>query len=75
MLFLTTARGSVRFSPNLYQDGKVCLSLLGTFEGPRWGPGSSLYQVCSLFQYRALAQYCSARTSSSILTYFSTAVA
>lgn len=45
MLFLTTARGSVRFSPNLYQDGKVCLSLLGTFEGPRWGPGSSLYQV------------------------------
>ncbi|KAJ1473671.1 ubiquitin-conjugating enzyme/RWD-like protein [Baffinella frigidus] len=46
--FLTTGRGTVRFSPNLYVDGKVCLSLLGTFDGPRWGPESSLYQVLNL---------------------------
>mmetsp|Transcript_354 Transcript_354/g.758 ORF Transcript_354/g.758 Transcript_354/m.758 type:complete len:270 (+) Transcript_354:1554-2363(+) len=45
MLFLTTAHGTIRFNPNLYADGKVCLSLLGTFDGPKWDPGSSLYQV------------------------------
>ena len=27
----TTAGGTVKFNPNLYADGKVCLSLLGTF--------------------------------------------
>lgn len=26
----------VRLHPNLYVDGKVCLSLLGTWEGPPW---------------------------------------
>lgn len=26
---ITTGKGSVRFGPNLYADGKVCLSLLG----------------------------------------------
>jgi len=31
--FRTTGNGAVRFNPNLYQDGKVCLSLLGTWEG------------------------------------------
>ena len=30
---LTTGRGTVRFNPNLYECGKVCLSLLGTWEG------------------------------------------
>lgn len=29
----TTGGGSVRFNPNLYADGKVCLSLLGTWSG------------------------------------------
>ena len=43
--FLTTGCGTVRFNPNLYADGKVCLSLLGTYDGPRWTPGGSLYQV------------------------------
>lgn len=43
--FLTTAGGSVRFNPNLYNDGKVCLSLLGTFDGPRWDPSSTINQV------------------------------
>lgn len=27
-----------RFNPNLYADGKVCLSILGTWEGPSWTP-------------------------------------
>ena len=29
----TTGKGSVRFNPNLYNCGKVCLSLLGTWSG------------------------------------------
>ena len=31
----------VRFNPNLYNCGKVCLSLLGTWSGPGWVPGES----------------------------------
>lgn len=30
---MTTGKGSVRFNPNLYNCGKVCLSLLGTWRG------------------------------------------
>jgi len=30
---MTTGNGSVRFNPNLYNCGKVCLSLLGTWTG------------------------------------------
>ena len=33
--FCTLDKG-VRFNPNLYRDGKVCLSLLGTWSGPGW---------------------------------------
>ena len=29
----TTGKGTARFNPNLYTDGKVCLSLLGTWHG------------------------------------------
>jgi len=44
--FRTTGGGRVRFNPNLYNCGKVCLSLLGTWEGPSWDPRSStLLQV------------------------------
>ncbi|CAG0888382.1 unnamed protein product [Cyprideis torosa] len=45
----TTGRRSVRFNPNLYVDGKVCLSILNTWHGrpeERWNPQtSSLLQV------------------------------
>ncbi|KAF8807941.1 hypothetical protein BYT27DRAFT_7242326 [Phlegmacium glaucopus] len=44
----TTGGGSVRFNPNLYNDGKVCLSLLGTWPGrpeEQWSPRSTLLQV------------------------------
>lgn len=46
--FLTTGGGSVRFNPNLYADGKVCLSILGTWEGrpeEKWNPLCSALQV------------------------------
>ena len=45
----TTGHGSVRFNPNLYNDGKVCLSVLNTWHGrpeEKWNPlTSSLLQV------------------------------
>ena len=34
--FLTTGGGAWRANPNLYHNGMVCLSLLGTWEGPGW---------------------------------------
>lgn len=44
--YLTTGGGGVRVNPNLYNEGKVCLSLLGTWQGPGWDPAvSSLSQV------------------------------
>mmetsp|Transcript_35712 Transcript_35712/g.64312 ORF Transcript_35712/g.64312 Transcript_35712/m.64312 type:complete len:434 (-) Transcript_35712:354-1655(-) len=44
--FLTTGGGIIRFNPNLYNCGKVCLSLLGTWAGPGWISGqSTLLQV------------------------------
>eukprot|EP01117_Protostelium_nocturnum_P002171 TRINITY_DN1280_c0_g1_i4.p1 TRINITY_DN1280_c0_g1~~TRINITY_DN1280_c0_g1_i4.p1 ORF type:complete len:882 (-),score=332.81 TRINITY_DN1280_c0_g1_i4:226-2871(-) len=33
---VTTDNGAVRFNPNLYACGKVCLSILGTWQGPKW---------------------------------------
>jgi len=50
MNLMTTGNGSVRFNPNLYNNGKVCLSLLGTWRGgatgsENWTKNSSLWQV------------------------------
>eukprot|EP00948_MAST-09A_sp_MAST-9A-sp1_P001621 g1621.t1 len=49
-ILLTTGKASVRFNPNLYQNGKVCLSLLGTWRGgasgnENWTKKSSLLQL------------------------------
>lgn len=44
MQFKTTGGGHAHFNPNLYTDGKVCLSLLGTWQGQPWvaaGPNKS----------------------------------
>jgi ubiquitin-protein ligase len=49
MNLITTGSGSVRFNPNLYACGKVCLSLLGTWRGSateNWDPKlSTILQV------------------------------
>ena len=46
---MTTGHGTTRFNPNLYNTGKVCLSLLGTWSGKsteNWDPKiSTLLQV------------------------------
>ena len=46
VLLHTTGNGQVRFNPNLYNSGKVCLSILGTWsgqEGESWNPKTSTF--------------------------------
>jgi ubiquitin-protein ligase len=55
VLHVTSKKNDFRFNPNLYSDGKVCLSLLGTWSGQsateRWiapsgsNPGSTFSQL------------------------------
>ncbi|KAI0065922.1 hypothetical protein BV25DRAFT_1797993 [Artomyces pyxidatus] len=55
--YMTTNGGKFRFNPNLYADGKVCLSLLGTWTGPGWVPGrSTLLQVLISIQSMILCE-------------------
>ena len=44
MTLITTGYGTVRFNPNLYKNGKVCLSILNTWHGSadeKWQPDIS----------------------------------
>ena len=54
--FRTTGGGQVRFNPNLYKDGKVCLSLLGTWpgaQGEQWSKQiSTIIQVTVVTGWR-----------------------
>lgn len=46
VLLRTTGNETVRFNPNLYANGKVCLSLLGTWSGDKsesWIPNLSTF--------------------------------
>lgn len=55
----TTGGGSVRFNPNLYNCGKVCLSLLGTWPGrpeEQWSSKSTLLQVLVSIQSMILVE-------------------
>ena len=45
---LTTNMGQTRFNPNIYADGKVCLSILGTWRGEsgeQWSSAQGLESV------------------------------
>ena len=58
-LIKTTGGGTIRMTPNLYEDGRVCLSLLNTWhgddEGMKWNPGnSSIYQVALAIQSQVM---------------------
>ena len=54
MNLCTTGDGAVRFNPNLYHDGRICLSLLGTWRGTateNWDPNiSTILQVLMSIQ-------------------------
>jgi hypothetical protein len=43
-------------NPNLYVDGKVCLSLLGTWSGPGWTPITKLIDVAQSIQALVLCK-------------------
>jgi len=45
--FLTTD-GVIRFNPNYYSCGKVCLSILGTWQGPGWEATMNLETVMNV---------------------------
>lgn len=47
--FLTTD-GLVRFNPNLYTNGYICLSVLGTWNGPGWTPMMRISSVLLCLQ-------------------------
>jgi ubiquitin-protein ligase len=57
----TTGGGSVRFNPNLYNCGKVCLSLLGTWSGTKdegWIPGvSTILQIMVSIQSMVMIEH------------------
>lgn len=40
-----TTDGYTRFHPNMYTEGRVCLSILGTWRGPAW---SSILRISSV---------------------------
>jgi ubiquitin-conjugating enzyme E2 Z len=42
--FLTND-GVTRFNPNLYKNGRVCLSLLNTWSGPSWKPCQTIRTI------------------------------
>jgi len=48
--YLTTGAGKIRFNPNLYKCGKVCLSILGTWQGPAWSSAMGLRTLCMNLQ-------------------------
>jgi len=60
MNLMTTGVGAIRFNPNLYACGKVCLSLLGTWRGQaseNWDPKlSTILQVLLSVQAIIMSQ-------------------
>lgn len=49
-VLIETSDGRTRFHPNLYVQGKVCLSILGTWSGPKWSAVMTVSTVLSSIQ-------------------------
>lgn len=54
--YLTTD-GRVRFNPNLYENGKVCLSMIGTWSGPGWAPCNTITSLLMAIQGLVLVDW------------------
>lgn len=54
--YLTTD-GKVRFNPNLYENGKVCLSMIGTWSGPGWVPCNTITSLLMAIQGLVLVDW------------------
>lgn len=50
--YLTTSYGKVRFNPNFYENGKCCLSILGTWAGDPWVPTYTMATVANTLLLR-----------------------
>ena len=61
VFFRTTGNYSFRFNPNLYMNGKICLSIINTWQGntdEMWNPrNSSLMQVFLSIQSLVMDKY------------------
>jgi len=51
-----TNDGRTRFNPNLYKNGKVCLSLLNTWSGEQWSGIQSLSSILQSLQTAVLVE-------------------
>lgn len=51
-----TNDGRTRFNPNLYKNGKVCLSLLNTWQGEPWSGIQSLSSILQCIQTAVLVE-------------------
>ena len=49
-VYWKTNDGSTRFHPQLYREGKVCLSILGTWSGPGWASCMNLAAILQILQ-------------------------
>jgi ubiquitin-conjugating enzyme E2 Z len=49
---IRTTNPETRFNPNFYLEGKVCLSILGTWQGPSWQPTMTIDTVLLSIQTR-----------------------
>ena len=49
-VLIVTSDRKTRFHPNLYVQGKVCLSILGTWTGPKWSAVMNISTVLSSIQ-------------------------
>ena len=52
-----TTDGRTRLNPNLYVEGKVCLSILGTWNGPSWVPVYTMKTVLMTIQAAVLNEF------------------
>ena len=52
-----TTDNKTRLNPNLYVEGKVCLSILGTWTGPSWVPVYTMKTVLMTIQAAVLNEY------------------
>ena len=77
MKYLTN-NGHTRFHPNLYRNGKVCLSLLNTWRGDKWTScntlSSILLHLATLFTVNPLLHEPGITESHSDLDNYSTAI-
>lgn len=53
----TSKPTDIRFNPNLYTNGKVCLSMLNTWQGPGWTPANTIHNVFIAIQSLVLNEW------------------